>query len=130
VAVGTQNLVACCPMCALGVAARTQEDISARVEDALTGEPIRVSTFRGSLASLDPSTAVAWYGQRPGPGGQMVSAGCFRQAWFTSQEHLARWLEDRPEITGREITIRDALLTRMQLTPEQIAGASKLDVCP
>jgi hypothetical protein len=113
----------------LGVAARLQKDIEVEAKDAFTGEPIRVKTFDGKIGSLEPSSAVAWFGQKKGPEGQWVSAGCFKQGFFASQDNLKKWLAAHPAATGRQITIAQALADKMKLTPEQIAKACKLGEC-
>lgn len=129
VKIGTTHGYGCCTHCSLGVAARLQKDIEVEAKDGLTGEPIRVKTFDGKIGSLEPSTAAAWFGQKKGPEGQWVSAGCFKQAFFANQDNLKKWLDARPTDTGRQITIAQALADKMKLTPEQIAKACKLGEC-
>jgi hypothetical protein len=129
VKVAETHTCGCCPMCALGVAARLQKDIEVEAKDALTGEPIRAKTLGGSMASMEPRTAVAWAGQKKGPDGKMVSAGCFKQAWFTTEANLKKWVEAHPAATGRQIPIAQALAEKMKLTQEQIAKACKLGEC-
>jgi thioredoxin 1 len=119
----------CCTHCAMGVAARTGKDIDVEAYDGLTGETIRVRTLNGSIASLEPTTAVAWFGQKKIAEGKWVSAGCFKQGFFVSQDNLKKWLEEHPTMTGREITIAQALADKMKLSPEQIAKACKLGEC-
>jgi thioredoxin 1 len=119
----------CCSHCAMGVAARTGKDIEVRQKDGLTGQMIVVKTFSGSVASLDPSTAVAWFGQRKNPEGKWISAGCFHQGFFVTLDNLKKWLEDHPMETGRMITINQALADKMKLTPEQIQKACKIGEC-
>lgn len=119
----------CCSHCALGVAARTGADIEVHERDRLTGEPIVVQTLQGSVASVEPSTAVAWYGQRTRPDGTRVSAGCFHQGFFTSADNLRKWLEANPLETGEMITISKALADKMALSPQQIQKACKIGEC-
>ena len=119
----------CCSHCALGVAARTGLDIEVRERDRLTGEPVVVRTLDGSVASLEPEGAVAWYGQRQKPDGAWGSAGCFHQGFFTSAENLKKWLEQNPLETGKQITIAQALADKMKLTPQQIQKACKIGEC-
>ena len=52
----------CCSHCALGVAARTGLDIEVHEHDRLTGQEIVVKTLDGKVVSLDPTTALAWFG--------------------------------------------------------------------
>ncbi len=127
--VGSLSTWGCCPMCALGVAARLQKDITVEQRDAQTGEMVQVTTMNGSVAQLKPKTAVAWAGQHKDESGKMVSAGCFKQAFFATQDNLKQWLEANPTATGKQITIAQALSEKMQLTPEQIAGACKIGEC-
>lgn len=54
----------CCTHCAMGVAARHQKDIEVEARDGQSGELIRVKTMNGMIASLQPATAVAWFGQK------------------------------------------------------------------
>lgn len=119
----------CCTMCALGVAARLQKDIEATAKDALTGEPIMLKTLEGHVAQLQPATAVAWAGTRKDAEGKLVSTGCFKQAFFTSEENLKKWVEAHPTATGRMISIEQALVEKMKLTPQQISKACKIGEC-
>jgi len=126
---GTTHGYGCCTHCSMGVAARLKQDIEVEAKDGLTGELIRVRTLDGQIASLEPATAVAWFGQKKGPDGKWASAGCFKQGFFVNQDNLKKWLEARPAMTGRQITIAQALADKMKLTPEQIAKACKLGEC-
>jgi thioredoxin 1 len=119
----------CCSHCALGVAARTGKDIEVRERDRLTGEPVVVKTLSGSLASLEPPTAVAWFGQRTKPDGTKGSAGCFHQGFFVNAENLKKWAEAHPLETGEQISIAKALADKMKLTPQQIGKACKIGEC-
>lgn len=119
----------CCPMCALGVAARTGKDIELFQKDALTGQRIRVKTLNGSIAELEPKPAVAWAGKRKLPDGKLASAGCFKQAFFSNEENLKTWLEQNPTATGMMISIDQALAAKMKLSPEQISKACKIGEC-
>jgi thioredoxin 1 len=126
---GTTHGHGCCTHCSMGVAARLKQDIEVEAKDGLTGEAIRVKTLDGQIASLEPATAIAWFGQKQGPDGKWVSAGCFKQAFFVNEENLKKWLDVRPAMTGRQITIAQALSDKMKLSPEQIAKACKLGEC-
>ena len=126
---GTTHGHGCCTHCSMGVAARLKQDIEVEAKDGLTGELIRVKTLDGQIASLEPATAIAWFGQKKGPDGKWASAGCFKQGFFVNQDNLNKWLEARPAMTGRQITIAQALADKMKLTPEQIAKACKLCEC-
>lgn len=126
---GATHGYGCCTHCAMGVAARLQQDIEVEAKDGLTGERIRVKTLNGRMAALEPAAAVAWFGQKKNAEGQWVSAGCFKQGFFASQENLRQWLAARPAMTGRQITIAQALADKMKLSPEQIAKACKLGEC-
>ena len=126
---GTTHGHGCCTHCSMGVAARLKQDIEVEAKDGLTGEPIRVKTLDGQIASLKPATAIAWFGQKKGPDGKWASAGCFKQAFFVNEANLQKWLEARPTMTGRQISIAQALADKMKLTSEQIAKACKLGEC-
>jgi len=126
---GTTRGYGCCTHCSMGVAARLKQDIEVEAKDGQTGESIRVKTLDGQIASLDPATAIAWFGQKKGPDGSWVSAGCFKQAFFVNEANLQKWLEARPAMTGRQISIAQALADKMKLSPEQIAKACKLGEC-
>ncbi len=119
----------CCSHCALGIAARTGKNIEVRERDRLTKQPVVVKTFEGQVASLEPATAVAWFGQRPKSDGTWASAGCFHQGFFTSEDNLKRWVEQNPLETGRLISISQALADKMKLTPTQIQKACKIGEC-
>jgi len=126
---GTTHGYGCCTHCSMGVAARLKQDIEVEAKDGLTGELIRVKTLDGQIASLEPKTAIAWFGQKKGPDGNWVSAGCFKQGFFVNEANLQKWLDARPTMTGRQITIAQALADKMKLSPEQIAKACKLGEC-
>jgi len=126
---GTTHGHGCCTHCSMGVAARLKQDIEVEAKDGLTGESIRIKTLDGQIASLEPATATAWFGQKKGPDGKWVSAGCFKQGFFLNEANLQKWLDARPSMTGRQITIAQALADKMKLTPEQIAKACKLGEC-
>jgi thioredoxin 1 len=119
----------CCSHCALGVAARTGKDITVYQPDRLTGERIVVKTAGGSVASLEPKTAMAWFGLRKAPDGKFVSAGCFHQGFFVNEDNLKKWAEQNPTETGKAITIAQALADKMKLTPQQIQKACKIGEC-
>jgi thioredoxin 1 len=119
----------CCAHCAMGVAARTGKDIEARQPDGLTGETIVVKTLGGSVASLEPKTAVAWFGKRQSADGKWVSAGCFHQGFFYTPENLCKWLDAHPFETGEMITIQQSLADKMKLSPQQIQKACKIGEC-
>ena len=119
----------CCSHCALGVAARTGLDIEVHERDRLTGEPITVKTLDGKVASLKPSTAIAWFGRRKRSDGTWGSAGCFHQGFFVNLENLKEWVERNPYETGKMITIHQALANKMKLSPEQIQKACKIGEC-
>ncbi len=119
----------CCSHCALGVAARTGKNIEVREKDRLTKEPIIVKTFEGKVASLEPATAVAWFGQRQRPDGTWGSAGCFHQGFFSSADNLKKWVEQNPYETGKLISVHQALADKMKLTPAQIQKACKIGEC-
>ncbi len=123
------HMYGCCVMCGLGVAARLHKDIELEAKDALSGEPIQVETLNGSVAALQPKTAVAWAGGKKNPDGTWASTGCFKQAFFTNEANLKAWLEKQPTATGHMVTIGQALAAKMKMTPEQIAGACKIGEC-
>lgn len=129
VKIGTTHGYGCCTHCSMGVAARLKQDIEVEAKDGLTGDLIRVKTLNGQIASLEPATAVAWFGQIKNAEGKWVSAGCFKQGFFSNPTNLQKWLEARPSMTGRQITIAQALADKMKLSPEQIAKACKLGEC-
>ncbi|MHC4574894.1 MAG: organomercurial lyase [Planctomycetota bacterium] len=119
----------CCPMCALGVAARTGKDIGVYQKDALTGQMVRVKTTNGSVSLLEPDTAVAWAGKKKNSEGKIVSAGCFKQAFFVNQDNLKKWVDQNPTATGMMISINQALAAKMKLSPAQISKACKIGEC-
>ena len=119
----------CCSHCAMGVAARTGKDIEVHQPDRLTGELVVVKTLGGYIASIEPATAVAWFGLRKKPDGTYASAGCFHQGFFTSLDNLKKWAEQNPSEGGKMITIDQALGDKMKMTPAQIAKACKLGEC-
>jgi len=119
----------CCAHCALGVAARLGTDIEVHQPDALTGEMIVINTMNGCVESVQPPTAVAWFGQRTKPDGTRASAGCFHQGNFVNADNLRKWLEAHPLETGSQITIEKALADKMKLSPAQIQKACKIGEC-
>ena len=119
----------CCSHCAMGVAARTGKDIEVHQPDRLTEEMIVVKTLGRYVRSIEPPTAVAWFGLRKKPDGSYASAGCFHQGFFTSLENLKRWAERHPTEAGKMITIDQALADKLKMTPAQIAKACKMGQC-
>lgn len=119
----------CCAHCAMGVAARTGKNIEVRQPDGLTGEMIVVRTLDGSVASVEPATAVAWFGKKQTADGKWVSAGCFHQGFFTTPDNLRAWLDKHPLETGEMITIQQSLADKMKLSPQQISKACKIGEC-
>jgi hypothetical protein len=119
----------CCSHCALGVAARTGNDIEVREKDRLSGEEIIVKSLDGKMASLEPASAVAWFGQRQKPDGTWGSAGCFHQGFFVTAQNLEKWVEQNPYETGRLISVSQALANKMKLSPQQIQKACKIGEC-
>jgi hypothetical protein len=113
----------------LGVAARTGKDIEVHEKDRLTGQGIIVKTLNGQVVSLEPPTAVAWFGQRQKPDGTWASAGCFHQGFFVNADNLKKWVEQHPYETGRLISINQALADKMKLSPQQIQKACKIGEC-
>ncbi len=119
----------CCSHCALGVASRTGKDIEVHQPDRLTGEMVVVKTMDGYVKSLEPATAVAWYGKKKTADGKYVSAGCFHQGFFTSLDNLKTWADQNPTEVGHMITIDQAIADKMRMSPAQIAKACKLGQC-
>lgn len=119
----------CCAHCAMGCAARTGKDLEVHQPDGLTGEPVIVKTMGGYVASIEPKTAVAWFGKRRNAEGQFVSAGCFHQGFFVNEENLRKWVQQRPLETGEAITIEQSLRDKMVLSPAQIQKACKVGEC-
>ena len=119
----------CCPMCALGVAARTGKDIEIFQKDALTADIVHVKTTNGSIGLLKPSTAVAWAGKKKTANGKLASTGCFKQAFFINENNLKEWVNQHPANTGMMISIHKALAAKMKLSPEQISKACKIGEC-
>lgn len=119
----------CCPMCALGVAARTGKDIEVLQKDVLTGEMVRVKTTSGVVSLLEPETAVAWAGKKKTEDGKLASAGCFKQAFFVNEDNLKKWVQENPTATGMMISIDSALAAKMKLSDEQIQKACKIGEC-
>ena len=129
VLVGGVRSYGCCSHCAMGVAARTGKDIEVHQPDGLTGEMIAVKTLDDKVASIEPATAVAWYGKKKTADGKWVSAGCFHQGFFATPENLRKWLEQHPYETGEMITIQQSLADKMKLSPQQIQKACKIGQC-
>ena len=127
--VGGIRTCGCCSHCALGVAAKTGGTIEVRQPDRRSGKMITVRTLGGYVVSVEPKTAVAWFGLRRKPDGSFGSAGCFHQGFFTSEESLKKWLEENPMAVGKMISIDQALADKMKLSPAQIAKACKVGEC-
>jgi thioredoxin 1 len=119
----------CCSHCAMGVAARTQKDLEVHEKDRLTGEPVIVKTLGGYVASVEPATAVAWFGMKKNAEGKWGSAGCFHQGFFANEANLKKWIDQHPSETGRMISIDQALGDKMNLSPQQISNACKIGEC-
>lgn len=126
---GTTHGYGCCTHCSMGLAARLKLDIAVEAMDGLTGELIRVKPLDGQIASLEPASTVAWFGQKQSADGKWISAGCFKQGFFVNAANLQKWLDARPAMTGRQLAIAQALADQMKLSPEQLAKACKLGEC-
>jgi hypothetical protein len=81
------------------------------------------------VSELEPKTAVAWAGTKKDAEGNLVSTGCFKQAFFVNENNLKKWVEAHPSAAGRMISINQALAEKMKLTPEQISKACKIGEC-
>ncbi len=119
----------CCAHCAMGVAARTGQDIEVYQPDRLTGEMVVVKTLGGYVSVIEPADAVAWFGLRQGADGKYGSAGCYHQGFFTSGENLRQWVDQTPTATGRQISIDQSLADKLRMSPQQIAKACKIGEC-
>jgi hypothetical protein len=119
----------CCAHCAMGCAARTGKDIEVHQPDGLTGQPVVVKTMGGYVASVEPSTAVAWFGKRKTAEGKFMSAGCFHQGFFVNEDNLRQWVQQHPLETGEAITIEQSLRDKMALSPAQMQTACKVGEC-
>jgi hypothetical protein len=111
------------------VAARTGLDIEVHQPDALTGEPIVITTRNRSVPSIEPETAVARFGMRQKADKTWGSAGRSHQGNLVSVANLWKWLQVHPLETGKQITSQQALADNMKLTPTQISKASKVGEC-
>ena len=119
----------CCAHCSLGVAARTGKDIEVHQPDAFSGEPVVIKTLDGSIASIEPEGAIAWFGMKKKADGKWGSAGCFHQGNFVSSENLRKWLDAHPFETGKQIPIAQALANKMKMSSAQIQKACKIGEC-
>ena len=119
----------CCAHCAMGCAARLGKDIEVHQPDGLTGEPVIVKTMNGYVSSIEPKSAVAWFGKRKNAEATFVSAGCFHQGFFANEENLRKWVQLHPLETGEAITIEQSLRDKMALSPAQIQKACKVGEC-
>lgn len=119
----------CCAHCAMGCAVRTGKDLEVHQPDGLTGEPVTVKTLGGYVSSIEPKTAVAWFGKRKNAEGKFVTAGCFHQGFFVNEENLKKWVEQHPLETGEAITIEQSLRDKMALSPGQVQKACKIGEC-
>ncbi len=119
----------CCAHCAMGCSARAGRDIEVHQPDGLTGEPVIVRTLGGYVSSVEPKTAVAWFGKRKNAEGKFVSAGCFHQGFFANEDNLRQWVEQHPMETGEAITIEQSLQDKLKMSPAQIQKACKVGEC-
>ncbi len=119
----------CCAHCAMGVASRTGKDLEVHEPDRLTGEPVIVKTLGGYVSSIEPKTAVAWFGKRKSAEGKFVSAGCFHQGFFVNESNLRKWAEQHPLEMGEAITIEQSLQDKLKMSPAQIQKACKVGEC-
>lgn len=129
VQVGDTTTWGCCAHCAIGVAARLKKDIVVSYPDNQTGEIVTVTTKDMKIASVTPVGAVAWFGKKLNAEGKYVSAGCFHQGFFASQENLKTWLAAHPLEIGEQISFQQSLDDKLKLSPEQIQKACKIGAC-
>ena len=71
-----------------------------------------VKTLGGYIASIQPQTAVAWFGKGKNAEGKFASAGCFHQGFLVDEDIFRKWVQQRPLETGEAITIEQSLRTR------------------
>ena len=127
---GTTHGYGCCTHCSMGVAARLKQDIEVEAKDGFTGEPIRVKTLDGQIASLEPATAIAWFGQVKDPSGKWVSGGLLQAGILRKRSQPAKVVgcaagDDRAANHHRTGAQRQ----NEAFTTEQIAKACKLGEC-
>jgi len=112
----------------MGVAARLKQDIEVEAKDRLTAKSFGEDAgWANRIAGTQNRHRVVWPEARCGR--PVGIAGCFKQGFFVNEANLQKWLDARPAMTGRQISIAQALADKMKLTPEQITKACKLGEC-
>lgn len=108
--VGGRTLRALCAIDALGVGAMCQTDVSVDSSCRLCGERVHVTTAGEgkTVRSVTPDSVVVWYDFAYD--GSAASSCCPAIAFFCSDEHLRRWLDDKwQHCKGIIVTMNDAL---------------------
>jgi hypothetical protein len=100
---------AMCALDALGMAPMFDEPIEIASRDPLTGEKIQVELEADGMGSWQPHETVVVCGASGS--GESCCSCCPVLNFFASKENGERWLEARPEVVGRVISMRDAIAT-------------------
>lgn len=108
--VGGRTLRALCAIDALGAGAMSRTDVSVESSCRLCGERVHVTTAgEGSVVrSATPDSVVVWYDFAYD--GSAADSCCPTIAFFCSNEHLRRWLDDKMQHhKGIILTVNEAL---------------------
>ncbi|MBW1600438.1 alkylmercury lyase family protein [Streptomyces sp. JJ38] len=98
---GAEEVWSMCAIDALGIPAMLDADVVISSTDPVTGEPVTVTTARGTTRWA-PRDAVVFVGQRPG-GGPAATACCDALNFFASAASARAWAEEHPEVPGRTV---------------------------
>jgi len=105
---GTHEVQAMCAIDALGIAPMLNLPITIVAHDSISGNEIRVHVDPDLEATWQPQGAVVLAGSTC-CGGPSFRGCCDVLNFFDAQENAERYLSDHPEITGRPISIPEAI---------------------
>jgi hypothetical protein len=99
---------AMCAIDALGIAPMFNQQIEVVSKDALAGDEVRVSLTPDGEGTWEPDSAVVVAGASDGSGDSFRGC-CPVLNFFVSPDNAKQWLEQRPNVRGEVVSMRDAI---------------------
>ena len=97
-----------CAIDALGIAPMFEQTIEIRSDDPVTAEAFQAEVAPDGRATWEPGTAVVVAGVLDGQG-DSCSGCCPVLNFFVSEDTAQRWLSEHPQVSGRVVTVEDAV---------------------
>jgi hypothetical protein len=99
---------AMCAIDALGIAPMFQKPVEIRSRDPLSGTAFHAKVAPDGVATWEPDTAVVVAGVLDRQGDACCGC-CPVLNFFASEDSAQRWLGEHPHVSGRVITVEDAV---------------------